>query len=75
MLSDKLMLDAQTMARMVETKVTCPFLGGVAAQELLSIRGSANNPLAAIEDVRRLGMKVAATWETCSRFSPPAITR
>jgi hypothetical protein len=55
MLSDKLMLDAQTMARMVETKVTCPFLGSVATQELLSIRGSAKNPLAAIEDVRRLG--------------------
>jgi hypothetical protein len=41
--------------RMVETTVTCPFLGSATYQELLSIRGTADNPLAAIEDVRRLG--------------------
>jgi hypothetical protein len=40
---------------MVETKVTCPFLGSLVHQELLSVRGTAGNPLARIEDVRRLG--------------------
>jgi hypothetical protein len=37
---------------MVETKVTCPFLGSLVHQEF---RGTSGNPLAAIEDVRRLG--------------------
>jgi hypothetical protein len=40
---------------MVETTVTCPFLASPVTQELLSIRGAADNPLANIEDVRRLG--------------------
>jgi hypothetical protein len=57
MLSDHLMLDSQTKARIVETKVTCPFLGSVVNQEFLISRGIANNPLAAIEDVRQLGNK------------------
>ena len=55
MLSDPLTLDSQARARMVELKATCPFLGSAVSQELLSVRGAANNPLAAIEDVRRLG--------------------
>src|SRR5262245_28481603 len=40
---------------MVRTKVTCPFLGSAVHQNLLAARGDANNPLASIEDVRRLG--------------------
>ena len=40
---------------MVRTKVTCPFLGSVVHQKFLAVRGDAGNPLAGIEDVRRLG--------------------
>src|SRR5262245_25727969 len=40
---------------MVHTKVTCPFLGSVVRQKFLAARGDADNPLAGIEDVRRLG--------------------
>jgi len=48
-------LDPQVRDQMVEKKVTCPFLGSVVHQELLSVRGAADNPLANIEEVRRLG--------------------
>jgi hypothetical protein len=50
-----LVLDPQVRDLMVETKVTCPFLGSLVHQELLSVRGAGDNPLAEIEDVRRLG--------------------
>jgi hypothetical protein len=50
-----LTLDPQVRDLMVEKKVTCPFLGSLVHQELLSVRGAADNPLAGIEDVRRLG--------------------
>ena len=40
---------------MVRTKITCPFLGSVVHQKFLAVRGDADNPLASIEDVRRLG--------------------
>src|ERR1044071_8429404 len=55
MLSDRVTLDMQARNRMVETKITCPFLASAVTQEFLSIRGAADNPLAGIEDVRRLG--------------------
>jgi hypothetical protein len=55
MLETPLTLDPQARDTMVETKVTCPFLGSVVHQELLSVRGAAGNPLASIEDVRALG--------------------
>jgi hypothetical protein len=55
MLSDEVILDAKVRERIVETKVTCPFLGSVVNQQLLSVRGSSDNPLASIEDVRELG--------------------
>jgi hypothetical protein len=55
MLLDRVTLDKQTRDRMVEAKVTCPFLASAVSEELLSVRGSADNPLAGIEDVRRLG--------------------
>jgi hypothetical protein len=50
-----LTLDPELRDRIVETKVTCPFLGSLVHQELLSVRGATDNPLADIEDVRRLG--------------------
>ncbi len=55
MLESPLALDPQVRDLMVETKVTCPFLGSLVHQELLSVRGAADNPLANIEDIRRLG--------------------
>jgi hypothetical protein len=41
--------------RLVETKVTCPFLGPAVASGALAVRGDADDPLAGVEDVRRLG--------------------
>jgi hypothetical protein len=55
MSEDKLTLQAQVRHQIVETKVTCPFLGSAVQQELLPVRGDAGNPLARIEDVRELG--------------------
>jgi hypothetical protein len=40
---------------LVEKKATCPFLGGVVAEGKLAVRNAAENPLASIEDVRKLG--------------------
>ena len=42
-------------ALLVEKKATCPFIGSAVAQGKLAVRNNANNPLASIEDVRRLG--------------------
>ena len=50
-----LTLEPVVRDRMVETKVTCPFLGSVVHQELLAVSNAPDNPLAGIEDVRRLG--------------------
>jgi hypothetical protein len=52
--------DPQTLApgtrdRMVETKVTCPFLGSLVHQDLLAVRNAPDNPLAAIDEVRDRG--------------------
>jgi hypothetical protein len=55
MLENALALDPQVRNQIVETKVTCPFLGSLVHQEFLSVRGAADNPLANIEDIRRLG--------------------
>jgi len=55
MLESPLALDPRVRDLMVETKVTCPFLGSLVHQELLSVRGATGDPLASIEDVRRLG--------------------
>lgn len=43
------------IALLIQKKVTCPFVGSAVAQRELSIRNSANKPLASIEDVRSLG--------------------
>jgi hypothetical protein len=40
---------------LVEKKATCPFIGSAVAQGLLAVRHDAQNPLASIEDVRKLG--------------------
>jgi hypothetical protein len=55
MLEHPLTLEQQALDLMVETKVTCPFLGSLVDQGFLVVRGVAGNPLASIEDVRRLG--------------------
>src|SRR6185369_7244238 len=50
-----LTLTDQVSDQMVRKKVTCPFLGSAVHQKFLAVRGDADNPLAIIEDVRRLG--------------------
>ena len=40
---------------LVHTKVTCPFLGPAVARQRLPVRNEAVNPLAGIEDLRKLG--------------------
>jgi len=40
---------------LVERKATCPFIGSAIAQGKLPVRNDTRNPLASIEDVRRLG--------------------
>lgn len=40
---------------LVERRATCPFIGSAVAEGKLGVRGDAGNPLAAIDDVRRLG--------------------
>jgi len=42
-------------ASLVEKQATCPFLGSAIAQGDLAVRNDVENPLARIEDVRRLG--------------------
>ena len=55
MLETPLTLDQPALDLMVETKITCPFLASLVDQRFLPVRGAAGNPLASIEDVRRLG--------------------
>src|SRR5260221_1736891 len=50
-----LALDDSAREQMVETKITCPFLGSAVHQNILAVRGDAGNPLASVEDVRQLG--------------------
>ena len=40
---------------LVERKATCPFIGSAVAQGKLLVRNDAKDPLASIENVRRLG--------------------
>jgi hypothetical protein len=42
-------------ALLVEKKATCPFIGSAVAQGKLQVLNDANDPLASIEEVRRLG--------------------
>lgn len=48
-------LSSDEKAYVVEKKATCPFIGAAIAQGELHVRHDAKNPLAEIEDVRRLG--------------------
>ena len=48
-------LSANEKEVLVEKKATCPFIGSAVAQGKLAVRNSAENPLASIEDVRKLG--------------------
>ncbi|MGY6274609.1 hypothetical protein [Methylomonas sp. MgM2] len=48
-------LSNDEIALLVEKKATCPFIGSAVAQRELSVRNSANKPLAGIEEVRNLG--------------------
>ena len=48
-------LTAAETGRLVETRVTCPFVGSAVAEGKLAVRNSAENPLASIEEVRKLG--------------------
>jgi hypothetical protein len=48
-------LSGDDRAALVEKKATCPFIGSAVAQRLLPVRNTARDPLARIEDVRRLG--------------------
>ena len=48
-------LSGDEKALLVEKKATCPFIGSAVAQGKLPVRNDAENPLASIEDVRKLG--------------------
>jgi hypothetical protein len=48
-------LSGDEKALLVEKNATCPFIGSAVAQGKLPVRNDANNPLASIEDIRRLG--------------------
>ncbi|MBS0512859.1 MAG: hypothetical protein JSR42_16955 [Proteobacteria bacterium] len=43
------------IARLVEKKATCPFIGSAIARGALPVRNSVADPLASVEDVRALG--------------------
>ena len=53
--TNKVALNEDEKAFIVEKKATCPFIGAAVSQGDLPVRNDAKNPLAAIEDVRRLG--------------------
>src|SRR5262245_37283673 len=48
-------LSGDERALVVEKKATCPFIGSAIAQGKLAVRNDAQDPLASIEDVRKLG--------------------
>jgi hypothetical protein len=55
MTQDVLQLGPEALSEVVEKKATCPFVGTGVAMGRLPVRNEATNPLASIEDVRRLG--------------------
>src|SRR4051812_6523047 len=48
-------LSPEARDALVEKKATCPFLGSAVAEGKLVVRNTAENPLASIEDVRKVG--------------------
>ena len=57
-------LSPEARDALVEKKATCPFLGSAVAEGKLAVRNAAENPLASIEDVRKLGNSGRNEWET-----------
>jgi hypothetical protein len=55
MQDEPLSLSSADLERIVEQKITCPFLGSAVRQQQLAVRHAADNPLARIEDVKMLG--------------------
>jgi hypothetical protein len=55
MAEDLLQLGPEMLREIAEKKATCPFVGSGVAMGVLPVRNGATNPLAQIEDVRRLG--------------------
>lgn len=53
--NDVVELSSDERASVVNRKATCPFIASAVAEGQLPVRNDANNPLASIEDVRRLG--------------------
>ena len=53
--NEVLHLSDHVRAQIVQEKATCPFLGTAIATGNLAVRHDANNPLAGIDDVRKLG--------------------
>jgi hypothetical protein len=49
-----MLTDAQRVA-LAEERATCPFIASAVADGKLEVRNAADNPLASVEDVRRLG--------------------
>jgi hypothetical protein len=48
-------LNGEEKALLVERKAACPFIGSAVSQGQLPVRNDAKDPLASIEDVRKLG--------------------
>lgn len=48
-------LGGDELAKLVEKKATCPFIGSAITQGALPVRNSVADPLASVEDVRALG--------------------
>lgn len=55
MTEEALQLGPEALSKIAQTKATCPFVGAAVATGKLRVRNDATNPLAGIEDVRRLG--------------------
>src|SRR5215813_8735256 len=55
MRDDMLQLGLEALSEIVEKKATCPFVGTAVGMARLPVRNEATNPLASIEDLRRLG--------------------
>lgn len=55
MTQDPLQLGPEILSEIAEKKATCPFIGSGVAMGVLPVRNEARNPLADIEDVRKLG--------------------
>jgi len=55
MTGDAIQLDQKALSEIAEKKATCPFIATAVVTGRLPVRNEATNPVASIEDVRRLG--------------------